>query len=209
VERTMGTFFLVCAVIGGTFLVLQLALSLLGLGVDVGGEGLDLPDLPDGEGGEATVGHEGSGISDLAKKLTFQAIISFLTFFGVAGLSAREAGWSPAPTLAVAIVTGLAVTALLGYAFGGLRRLQGSGSIAMSNAVGGVGRVYLRVPGGNGGVGKVIVPVQGRSEEVRAVTSGPELRAGEAVVVVHAVDNRTVEVVSQSAYLDKTASLAD
>lgn len=202
----MGTFFLVCAVIGGTFLVLQLALSLLGVGADLGGEGLD---LPDGDSGDGIVGHDAGGFTDLAKKLTFQAVVAFVAFFGVAGLSAEGAGWSSGLSLTTAVVTGLVATVALGYAFGGLRKLQGSGSITLTNAVGEVGRVYLRVPGGNGGVGKVIVPVQGRSEEVRAVTSGPELRAGEAVVVVHAIDNRTLEVVSQGAYVDKTASLAD
>lgn len=199
----MGTLFLVCAVIGGTFVVLQFGLSLLGVGGDLGG---DLPDvdLPDG-----AVGHDAGGFSDLAKKLTFQSIVAFVTFFGIAGLAAQGAGWSGGLSLTTAIVTGLAAMAVLGYAFGLLRKLQGSGSITLENAVGEVGRIYVRVPGGNGGVGKIIVPVQGRSEEVRAVTSGPELRSGEPVVVVHAIDNRTLEVVSQGAYVEKAASLAD
>ncbi|QDV38681.1 hypothetical protein [Tautonia plasticadhaerens] len=206
----MGTFFLICAAIGGTILVLQLGLTLLGLGGDLAGaDAVDLPDLPDGDGGDGAVGHEGAGFSDLARKLTFQAVVSFLAFFGIGGLSARGSDWSPGLSLATATAVGLAATALLGYAFGGLRKLQGSGSLRLSNAVGEVGRVYLRVPGGEGGVGKVIVTVQGRSEELRAVTPGPELRAGEAVVVTRVVDDRTLEVVDQAAHVAKSASLAD
>lgn len=207
----MGTFFLICAAIGGTILVLQLGLTLLGLGGDLAGaDAVDLPDLPDGDGGDGAVGHEGSGFSDLARKLTFQAVVSFLAFFGLGGLSARGFDWAPWACLATALAVGLGATALLGYAFGALRTLQGSGSLRLSNAVGEVGRVYLRVPGGEGGVGKVIVPVQGRSEELRAVTPGPELRPGESVVVTRVVDDRTLEVVDRAAYVAKAgASLGD
>jgi hypothetical protein len=209
-EGMMHTFFLICAVIGGTILVLQLGLALLGFGGDLAGaDGVDLPDLPDGDAGDASVGHEGAGFSDLARKLTFQAIVSFLAFFGIGGLSAQGYGWPSGASLVTALVTGLGATALLGYAFGGMRKLQGSGSLQLSNAVGQVGRVYLRVPGGDGGVGKIIITVQGRSEELRAITPGPELRAGEAVVVTRVVDERTLEVVDQAAYVDKAGMLAD
>ncbi|WP_152049350.1 NfeD family protein [Tautonia marina] len=205
----MSTFFMFCAILGGTILALQLGLTLLGIGGDLGGEGLDLPDLPDGDGADSTVGHDSGGFSDLAKRITFQGVVSFITFFGVGGLAAQGSGVSAPGSLLAAALVGSLATAVLAFAFAGVRKLQGSGSIHMDNAVGEVGRVYLRVPGGNGGVGKVIVPVQGRSEEVRAVTSGPELRPGEAVVVVHAIDDRTLEVVAQSAYVAKTASLAE
>ncbi|WP_169977482.1 hypothetical protein [Tautonia rosea] len=207
----MSTFFLFCAIVGGTILALQLLLTLLGVGGDLGGEGLDLdlPDLPDGDTGEPTVGHDAGGFSDLAKRITFQGVVSFITFFGVGGLAAQGSGVSSVGSLVAAVVVGTLATAVLAFAFAGVRKLQGSGSLSMSNAVGSIGRVYLTVPGGNGGVGKVFVTVQGRSEEVRAVTPGPELRPGEAVVVVHAIDDRTLEVVSQSAYVAKTASLAD
>ncbi|MEW4571143.1 hypothetical protein AB1L88_25005 [Tautonia sp. JC769] len=205
----MNTFFLFCAIVGGTILTLQLLLTLLGVGGDLGGEGLDLPDLPDGDSPESTVGHDAGGFSDIARRITFQGVVSFITFFGVGGLAAQGSGVSTLGSLASASVLGTLATAVLAFAFAGVRKLQGSGSLSMANAVGSVGRVYLKVPGDNSGVGKVFVTVQGRSEEVRAVTSGPELRPGEAVVVVHAVDDRTLEVVSQSAYVAKTVSLAD
>jgi hypothetical protein len=205
----MNTFFLFCAIVGGTILALQLLLTLLGVGGDLGGEGLDLPDLPDGDSPETTVGHDAGGFSDIARRITFQGVVSFITFFGVGGLAAQGSGVSTVGSLAAASVLGTLTTAILAFAFAGVRKLQGSGSLSLNNAVGTIGRVYLKVPADNSGVGKVFVTVQGRSEEVRAVTSGPELRPGEAVVVVHAIDDRTLEVVSQSAYVAKTVSLAD
>ena len=148
--------------------------------------------------------HE-SGLSALGKKLTFQTIVAFVTFFGVGGLSAIGFGWSSGASLATAVVVGMAAMVLLAYAFGGLRRLQGSGTLRLSDAVGEVGRVYLRVPAGNGGVGKVTLAIQGRTEEIRAVTPGPELRSGEPIVVTRVLDGRTIEVVAEAAYLAKRA----
>ena len=231
----MDTFFLLCTVAGGTILVLQLALSLLGLGGHlIGG---DVPHLGDagglgdfggghaghvghvshdvgghdaGQGDDAGPGHGHDGrLSSLAKKLTFQAVVAFVTFFGVGGLSAGGFGWSMPGRSAAAVATGAGATVLLGYAFGSLRTLQNSGSLRMENAVGEHGRVYLRIPGGHGGPGKVTVPVQGRLEELHAVTPGPELRSGEPVVVTRVVDGETVEVVAEAAYVAKSEMLAE
>ncbi|RUL82942.1 hypothetical protein [Tautonia sociabilis] len=210
----METFFLLCTIVGGTILVLQLALALLGFGGDLGGDLGDLPDLDlpdadaDGGGGEVAVGHEDGGLAALGKKLTVQTVVAFVTFFGVGGLSAAGFGWPGPACLGTAIVVGLAATMLLAYAFGGLRMLQGSGSLRLENAVGRPARVYLRVPAHNGGAGKVLVPVQGRIEEIRAVTSGPELRGGESAVVTRVVDAATLEVVAEAAYLAKPADLS-
>lgn len=238
----MDTFFLLCTIAGGTILVLQLALSLLGLGGHlIGGDvplvGGDVPHLGDagglgdlggghvghGVGGhdlgghDAGQGHDASGhghghdgrLSSLAKRLTFQAVVAFVTFFGVGGLSAGGFGWSLPSQSMAAVATGAGATVLLGYAFGSLRTLQNSGSLRIENAVGARGRVYLRIPGGPGGPGKVTVPVQGRLEELHAVTPGPELRSGEPVVVTRVVDGETVEVVAEAAYVAKSEMLAE
>jgi len=209
----MDLFFLLCAVAGGTILVLQVFLTVLGFGGDLVGDISDVPDVPDvGDVSETsgTASGQGQGLGKtLGNRLTFQTVVSFITFFGIGGLSAREFGGSAAVSLAVALGVGLVVTGLLGYAFTALRALQGSGSLRLSNAIGKSGRVYVRVPGHHGGTGKVTMTLQGRTVEALAVTPGPELRSGETVVVTKLADARTLEVVSQSAYVDKTASLAD
>ncbi len=73
----------VCALVGGTMLVLQTLLMVFG--------GAGDHDLGHGEGDLAghDVGHVHEGLADL-KWLTLKTIVSALTFFGLAGLAAAE-----------------------------------------------------------------------------------------------------------------------
>lgn len=213
----MHQFFLICATIGGTILVLRLVLSLLGLGfehadVDLGAVGDTHPDVVGGLGhgvgvDAAEVGH--SHLSDLGKIFTFQAIVSFLAFFGIGGLSAEEAGQGPALSVFIATATGLLAVFLLGYFLRSLQRLQNDGTVRIERSVGLAGTVYLRIPAQGGGLGKVTLPIQGRTIEVLARTEGPELRLGEPVIVTRVLDSRTIEVASPQAAQVKPVSLAD
>jgi hypothetical protein len=205
----MKQFFLICATIGGTILVLRLGLSLLGLGLetidgDIGDIGATHADTDLG------IGHDGhSHESNLGRIFTFQAIVSFLAFFGIGGLSALEARLAPAVAVVIGMASGFVTVSLLGFALRSLRHLNADGTVRLERSVGLGGTVYLRVPGGDSGAGKVILPIQGRTIEVVARTPGPELRAGESVVVSRALDDRTVEIVAAHAYVDKPPSLSD
>jgi hypothetical protein len=204
--------FLICASAGGTILLLKLALSLLGLGFDVFEGDLGLLDGDPGDAASAhdlaghladhphdsaanghSQGHQGLG-AHLGRILTFQAVVSFLAFFGIGGLATLSHGHGPWLSSAVAVATGMTAVAVLGQIFGSLRRLQTDGSVRLTSALGVRGVVYLRVPGHDAGEGKVTIPVQGRTIEVLARTPGPELRTGEPVVVLRVLDDQTVEV---------------
>lgn len=209
----MYQFFLVCATIGGTILILRLGLSLLGLGMEtIDGEIGDVHavdvDVAHDVGGHD--GHDGHAHeSNLGRVLSFQAIVSFLAFFGVGGLSALEARLGPTVAVLTGMVSGFIAVTLLGYALRSLRHLNADGAVRLEQSIGVVGKVYLRVPGGDSGVGKVILPIQGRTIEVAARTAGPELRAGESVAVCRALNGHTVEIVAAHAYIEKPAPFAD
>ena len=191
----MYQFFLICATIGGTILILRLGLSLLGLGFDsLDGVGADLDD----SGLDADVDHGDSGHdhqSGLGKVLTFQAVVSFLAFFGVGGLAALDARQHPALTVGIALTTGFVAVVVLGWLLRLLRRLNTDGTVQMNQAVGMEGTVYLRIPADDGGEGKIFLPIQGRTIEVTARTPGPDLAPGEPVVISRIIDDRVVEVV--------------
>jgi hypothetical protein len=211
----MDVFFLVCATIGGTILVLQLALSLLGLGFEglAGpiGDHLHLGDFwgHGGDAGTVEAGGGHGGFSHLGRVLTFQTVVAFLTFFGVGGKASLEAGRGPAASVLIAMGTGLGAMALLGWAFQGLRRLQTDGTIRIEDAVGLRGRVYLRIPAFGAGEGKVTLPIQGRTIEVRARTTGPALLTGEPAVVLRVIEGRILEVVAPEGVVEKPAALAE
>lgn len=216
----MHQFFLICATIGGTILVLRLVLSLLGFGfehadVDFGALGhahLDLGhDLSHGGGLDHADGSVGghSHLANLGRIFTFQAIVSFLAFFGIGGLSAEEAGQGPAIAVLVATATGLATVFLMGYFLRSLHWLQNDGTVRIERSVGLSATVYLRIPAHGGGMGKVTLPIQGRTIEVQARTPGPELRQGEPVVVTRVLDDGTIEVATPEAAIAKPVSLTD
>jgi len=135
--------YLVCALVGGTILVLQTIMMLVGIGGDhdvghdVGGDAGDLAGHD--------VGHVGDEMSFL-KWLSLKTIVSSLTFFGLAGMAAGKAGWSPWTGLGIAIAAGTASVLVIAFLMASLWKLQSRGNLDLKNAVGHTARVYLRIP---------------------------------------------------------------
>lgn len=195
----MTMAFSICALIGGTVLVIQLGMAILGFG---GAEGADAGDPGDlggidvHHGGDPALAdaHHHAMLPGIVKLITFQTVVAFLAFFGVAGMASQTAGQSGAVSLAVAVIVGFCAMAILGYLLQGFRKLEASGTLQMQKAVGCHGRVYLKVPAESEGEGKVTITVQGRSVELKARTSGPELATGVEIIVSKLLDPQTVEV---------------
>ncbi len=186
----MDAIFFYSAVIGGSVLVIQTILSVIGIGA----ESFDVGDA--GEAGEALDFDGDAAHSMFIHVLSFRALVAFFTFFGLGGLAGEASGFESRTTIFLAIGAGLASMLIVAYIMNLLVSLHSSGSLEMKNAVGETGRVYLRVPAEKGGQGKVHVVVQGRTVEARAVTSGPELPTGSSARVVGLVDPSTLEVTS-------------
>jgi len=184
----LSDVYLVCALVGGTLLVLQTLMLVFGAGGDH-----DLDHGGDLSGND--VGHVHEGLSDV-KWLSLKTIVSALTFFGLAGLAAERGGLPPTVGLILAVVAGGIAIFLVASLMASLARLQSRGNVVLKNALGHVGRVYLRIPATRGGMGKVTVEVQGRSLEVDATTAGPEIPTGTPVRVVGLVGDDTLDVVS-------------
>jgi membrane protein implicated in regulation of membrane protease activity len=208
----MSTAFLVCFLLGGTIMVCQFVLSLLGLGGhhDMGGDGHDLagPELHD-MGGHEGGGHEGAGHettghehstasaspSDwIVSVLTLRTIVAALTFFGLTGLSMLQTPLGPTWSLAVALAGGTAALFLVAWVMRSLARLQAEGTVRIERSVGKTGTVYLTIPGNRAGAGKVQLNLQNRTVEYQAVTSQEALPNGAKIVVTSVVSRDTVEV---------------
>ena len=210
----METVYVICAVAGGTVLVIQFVL--LAFGGHIGSGDVDADaDVSGGDfhhdfgGGSGDAGHDAAGhdASDqqtdhadaqqaaFLKFLSFKTVVSFLTFFGLGGLACDQAGFGGLPTLLMAVGAGSVALFLVAYLMSALIRLQSKGNVNLSNATGQTGHVYLRVPGQNSGAGKVNVVVQARLVECKAMTSGPEIPTGSEVRVVGVRGTDTLEVV--------------
>jgi membrane protein implicated in regulation of membrane protease activity len=188
--------YLTCAIVGGTLLVCQFLLGLLGLG-----------DHHDAAGDHDAGGHEahgGHGDHDAHNSwfvgvLTFRSLVAALTFFGLAGLAATV-NFNQEPPLSLAIALAAAAGALFGVAYlmRSLHRLKADGTVRIERAVGQSGTVYLTIPAQRAGVGKVTVTLQNRTQEYQAVTPHQQLPTGSKIVVTAVLGPDTVEVVPAS-----------
>ena len=193
----MFYLFVICATIGGTILVLQFVLTMIGLG----GEAFDL-DLPDGDAdvdfdldanlGDVDADHVGSNW--LFGVISFRTVVAAMAFFGIAGLGARSADASPAVTLLVAVAAGAAAMYAVYWVMRGLNSFNSEGTPRISQSVNRYGTVYTTVPAERSGCGKIQISVQSRTMEYLAMTSGEKLAPGTKVVVVDVITPTTVAV---------------
>ncbi|MCI0457861.1 MAG: hypothetical protein L0Z62_12915 [Gemmataceae bacterium] len=189
----MENVYLVCALVGGTLLVAQFLLGLVGFGDhhDVTGDhdvGMDH------DAGHA-VGHEHAGAWFLGV-LTLRTVAAALTFFGLVGWALREPMGDELLTAAVATAAGLGALLAVAWLMKLLQKLQAEGTVRIERAVGRPGTVYLKIPARKAGPGKVTLMLQNRTVEYQAITAEEELPTGAQVVVVAVVSPDTLEVAS-------------
>jgi len=190
--------FVVCALIGGLLYLGWLVLQFVGadggsdvdMDVDVGGGHVHL----DSGSIEASTA-EVSGTADISfTMMSFQGISSFLTMFGLAGLTLHsEMGLAPAIALLGGAAAGAGTAYALGRLFAMAQRLQSSGTIKMANAIGNEATVYLTIP--SSGIGKIRITLQGRLGVYDATSGDAEpIPTGTTVRVVKVVDGALLHV---------------
>ena len=220
----MEIVFLICATLGGTILVIQFGLALIGLsghgfdsdvshdvgsgfGGDVGHDfsgdvhaaGGDLHgdatvDAHDGHA--AAAGHHGS--TWLFGVISFRTVVAAVTFFGIAGLIADSAEAALHIELGVALAAGLAAMFGVYFLMRALYSLKTEGTVRIWGAVGKTATVYVPIPAQKSGAGKIQINLQNRTMEYLAMTSGDKLPTGAKVVVTDVITSDTLEVQSVS-----------
>lgn len=182
---SLATVFVICAAAGGTLFVIQMVLQLMGF---MGHGNLDA-DLD--HRGDA--GHTSADFS--FKVLSMQGMSAFLMMFGLVGLAALKsfAGGSTSISVATGLVGGVATTWLIGRLFRMASRLQSSGNLDLSRAVGARGTVYLTLHKAR--LGKVTITVTNRllTLDARSLEEGA-IETGTPIVVTRVIDDSTVEV---------------
>jgi hypothetical protein len=190
-----------CAVVGGTLLVCQTLLGLLGLGDHHSFGDHDLPiDHGDALSADHAVGHDGNSEhptehgTNLFRILTFRTIVAALTFFGLTGLAMRAAHWGDSHALLVALGAGALAMWGVHQMLQAISKLRADGTIRLREAVGRSGSVYLRIPAADHGVGKVHVTLRDRTVELSARSAAGEIATGQPVRVLKVLGPELVEV---------------
>jgi membrane protein implicated in regulation of membrane protease activity len=204
----MGVYF-VCAVFGGTLMVLQLLLSLVGLGGaegdDIGDSGGDVGDVDND-----TYFGEHSQTVEIFKVLSLRTIVAGIAFFGLGGLAGLTGGTSSPVSVILAIALGLIAILIVYYLYRSFTYLRSDGSISSKTLVGALGNVYLKIPAAGNGSGKVLVNQQDRTMEYEAITaSESDLKTGSPIVVVGIVSPTMVEVKQYKPSVEENAGVEE
>jgi membrane protein implicated in regulation of membrane protease activity len=156
--------FLLCALLGGTILILRLILTIAGI------------DGHDGDADAHASSEHGFQI------LTIHGISSFFAMFGVVGYTLyHNASFGMLIALAGAVVAGVAAVWIIQRIFMGMLRLQSSGTVGLAEAVGREGSVYLTVSKDGG---RVQINFANRLREFEAVSAdGTAIPTGTAIRV--------------------------
>jgi len=166
-------FFLVCALVGGAFVLVRLVMQFVGLGGDT--------DM-DSSGGHGEIHHTDSDVG--FKLLSVQGLSSFLLMFGLVGLALyRQSRMGTLIAILGAVIAGLVSVWIIARLFLMASRLQSSGTIPIDSTVGAVGEVYLKIP--ETGTGRVLIKVRGSLREYDASSyDEKEIPSGVPVRVV-------------------------
>ena len=120
------------------------------------------------------------------KALTFQGIMAFLMFFGLAGLYVSKSGGGPSPAIIAGAIAGGASMYATGKLFELFVNLQQDGTVDLPEAIGSKGQVYLRIAAD--GVGQVTVEVNEAQRTYNAKSEdGAEIGTGDFIEVVDTI----------------------
>ncbi|MDR2861966.1 MAG: NfeD family protein [Syntrophobacterales bacterium] len=157
-------FFLTCAVIGGFFVFMKFIMQLIGADADI-----DVDVHADSDAG--------------FQLLSLYGLSSFFMMFGLVGLALYKQ--SQLFSVIGAVAAGLISVWLIGKIFKAATRLQSSGTLQISDAIGCVGTVYLTIP--EGGTGRVTVNIRNHLREFDAIgIHGRKIATGALIRVVEA-----------------------
>ncbi|MBC64403.1 MAG: hypothetical protein CMB15_02045 [Euryarchaeota archaeon] len=168
------------AVLGGILFLLWFALIMIG-GITA--------DVFDGLFG---TDFDAMGADASFKALTFQGIMAFMMFFGLAGLWVLD-GDSNQTSLAIVVgsITGFGSMYGTGKLFQLFVALQSDGTIDMDDAIGSVGTIYLRIP--EGGVGQIQVESGSALRTYNAKTDdGQAMATGDFAEVIDVVSSTLI-----------------
>lgn len=182
---TLHTVYLICAVAGGTVLVLRLILMLIGLDH---GLHIDTPihtDIPHDVSSDLdpnNMDHPGDAQGTSVNLFSIQSLSGFFTMFGLVGMGLLDVNahwaWSLVGAIGSGVLTAWAAAMIVFV----LTKLQSEGKEVLTNAVGQVGTIYLTVP--EQGSGVVTVILQGAQRQYDAISeSGEKIPTGAVVRV--------------------------
>ncbi len=182
----LGQQIFLCIAVPATLALIAMIVSML---VGLGSGDADLDGDSDLDGDPGVDGD----IPDAGLSLfTSRGIVAMLAVMGWSGFVMLDnaLGLHWVVGVAISLALGLITLVLVAFAMRAISRLQSSGNLDLSNAIGKVAQVYLTIPEAGRAAGKVSITVQERLVEVAAITTAPDpIKTGSYVRVVSVSEN--------------------
>lgn len=175
--------FALIAIPSTAILIIQTVLQLIGIGGDDVPEDIDGDGIPDSDLDAAAAADDGLSL------FSIRGILSMLCITGWLGVGLLETALPDWAAILIAVAAGVATLIGIAFLMRGIYKLQSSGNIDISNAVGKVAQVYIPIPAAGAGSGKVTITLQEKFCEYTAITAAAEaLKTGSYVRVVSVSD---------------------
>ena len=170
---TVGQVFACIAIPATVMLIIQMILTLIGLGGDdmdaqtdgADADGIDT-DIDDSSFDDADMDIADGGL----RVFTLRGLIAFFSVTGWVGTVCCNFGLNLPVTIIISVASGLLAMFLIAALLKWLLKLQYDGTEDIKDALGVSGTVYLKIPPARSGKGKVNVIIQGKLCEKDAVT---------------------------------------
>ena len=171
--------FALIAIPSTAILIIQTVLQLIGIGGDDVPEDIDGDGIPDSDLDAAAAADDGLSL------FSIRGILSMLCITGWLGVGLLETALPDWAAILIAVAAGVATLIGIAFLMRGIYKLQSSGNIDISNAIGKVAQVYIPIPAAGAGSGKVTITLQEKFCEYTAITAAAEaLKTGSYVRVV-------------------------
>ena len=189
---TLGKVFFCIATPASIILLLQIVLSLVGIGQD-GDFDVETPD----DAFDVDVDADAVGdVMDL-QLFSLRSIIAFFVTFGWMGVSLVKTTLHEVWVVVISLAAGVVVMLTVAYLMRALYRLQSDGTSDIRKAVGMVGTVYMNIPASRAAKGKINVMIGDRLEEREAVTDDETPLTFGTEVIVLSITGGNVLVVTK------------
>jgi hypothetical protein len=117
-------------------------------------------------------------------------LVGFFTIFGWAGIAALDSGASEFWALVIALMAGFTMMTIMASVYYLLSKAGADGTMRIRKAIGGVGEVYLTIPGKRNSTGKVQINVQGSVRTLDAMTDDDQdIPTGKIITVTEIVND--------------------
>jgi hypothetical protein len=188
--KSPALWFTLPALLGTGVFLMKLGLVLVGLDHHGDATGADVHTGGADHGGH----HDAADSAGSFKLVSVQAAFGFIMGFGWCGLVCLKGlAWTPGVSVLGALVGGAAFGFLVAVLLNAVQKMETSGNLSMTSAVGHEAQVYATVPAKGEGRGQVRVVVDTREQIVQATSDGPAIKSGERVKVIAAhADNSII-----------------